>query len=524
METPKSARTPTTPKSPALQVKTFTLWCNNKRHDFDAEIFAKMSRKASILIREGQIQGIIEKRVRQETFDAFVAACQLKAFKVTATNAFELKELAVDWGVASLETFVNNYIRSKNLKPQTKVDHLGILIDHLDNGIDDPNDVLAVANFVNDALRDERFERVPPEVIFKILIASDQKRVDEKEKDPLQEETKPDHQILDQQLLIKFTLQLLKDPQLVTSAIPLTLMIDFKLLTKEQREFIFQKKEMHENNIGYFVANSMSATRNKAERELMQSEARLLSDLNALRENLKQHQRSNAAKLKKEQDESLGDLKEALLKQQETIKDLQDDGVKFETKLDEDNEEHDKRFQGMKDLLNQIDQYTSQRNSIATEKEVLIKDQVAEQLAPLKAELDDEVKKLAMDDAMQCAELEQKLMRLIEEDKKKLRQLASRVDDCTEDVDNTNVELSDIKATLAAKIVHDRLRFDKFLRKTDDRFAVFIKSESEPGVWDLAPEKVAQAEQFVIQIENIVDTNCPIRGSYKTNNSKKAEK
>ncbi|OHT04511.1 hypothetical protein TRFO_28025 [Tritrichomonas foetus] len=517
METPRSAKTPTTPKSPTLQIRTFSLWCNNKRYDFEAEVFAKMSRKCAQLVREGQTQGIIERRIRTETFDAFVAACQLKAFKVTATNAYELKNLAIEWGVSSLETFVDNYIKSKNLRPPSRIDHLGVLIDHLDHGIDDPNDILAVANNVNDALRDDRFERVAPEVIFKILIASDQKRQDLQQADPLQDPPKPDHQILDQQLLIKFTLNLMKDPQLITSAIPLTLMIDFKLLTKEQRDFIFQCKEMHEQNIGYFVAHSMSATRNKAERELAQSEAQLLTDLNALRENLKQHQRSNAAKLKKEQEESIGDLKEALLKQQETIKDLQDRGVEFESQLDADADKHEDRFQKMKGILDEIDQYTSQRNSIATDKEVLIKGQVADQLAPLKQELNEQVKKLSLDDATRCAELEERLIRLVDGEKKRLRQLATRIDDSTEDVDTTNVELSDIKATLAAKIVHDRLRFDKFLRKTDDRFAVFIKTDTEPGVWDLAPERVAQAEQFVVQIENIVDANCPIRGGGKVN-------
>lgn len=510
----KTPRPATTPRTPTIQIKTFSLWCNNKRIDFDAEIFAKMSKKCAQLVREGQTQGIIGRRVRLETLEAFVAACQLKAFKVTATNAFELKSLAIEWGVQNLETFVDNYIEAKDLQQPENVDHVGVLIDHLNHGIDDPNDVYAVANVVNDALKDERFEKVPPEVIFKILVASDQKNMDENETDLNAEQNEPeDHQILDQNLLIEFTLNMMKDPKYVSNAIPLTLLIDFRLLTKKQREFIFHCKEMHEQNIGYFVAYSMSATRNKAERELAQSEAQLLTDLNALRENLKQHQRSNVAKLKKEQDDSITDIKEELQKMQETIQGLQDAGTKFESTLDDDAADHENRFNRMKELIDQMDSFTSQRNSVAKGKEALIPDQVSSQIEPFKKELDNQLKKLALDGQQKCNELEEKLTSTVETEKKRLRALSGRLDDAGDNADNINGELSDIKATLAAKIVHDRIRFDKYLRKSDNRFEAFVKTDTREGIWDLEPEKVAQAEQFVIQIEEIVLDNCPIRGT-----------
>lgn len=508
----RTPRSTTTPRTPSIQIKTFSLWCNNKRIDFEAEIFAKMSRKCAQLIREGQTQGIIGRRVRLETLEAFVAACQLKAFKVTATNAFELKSLSIEWGVQSLEKFVDNYIESKNLQEPTNIDHVGVLIDHLDHGIDDPNDIYTVANIVNDALQDERFERVPPEVIFKILVASDQKNVENNDNN-LNEAEPDDHQILDQHLLIDFTLNMMKDPRYVASAVPLALLIDFRLLTKEQRDFIFHCKEMHEQNIGYFVAYSMSATRNKAERELAQSEAQLLTDLNSLREGLKQHQRSNVAKLKKEQDDSIGDIKEELQKRQEIIKDLQDKGTEFESTLDEDAANHEDRFNQMKELIDQIDAFTSQRNAVAKGKEVLIPDQVTTQLEPFKKELNTQLKSLALDGQQSCNELEEKLTSTIENEKKRLRSLSGRLDDAGDNADSINAELSDIKATLAAKIVHDRIRFDKYLRRSDNRFAAFIKTDTEDGIWDLEPEKVAQAEQFVIQIEEIVLDNCPIRGT-----------
>ncbi|OHT07918.1 hypothetical protein TRFO_05028 [Tritrichomonas foetus] len=507
--TPRTPNTPSSPRSPTPQIQTFTLWCNNKRHDFQGDIFAKMSMKCAQLVREGQTQGVIERRVRNEVFEAFVAACQLRPFKVVPSNAYELQALAFEWGVTSLEKFVADYIKEKNLKPPPEIDYLGVLLDHLEHGIDDPNDIIGVANIVNDALEDERFENVPPEIIFKILITADQKKLEQyRVGQPRQEQPKPDHQALDQRALIEFVLRLFESNP--SSAVPLTLLIDYDQLTKEQRDVIFQCKLMHEQNIGYFIAHAMSATRNKAERELSQSEAQLLTDLNSLREGLKQHQRQTVSSLKKEQDESLGDLKDAFVKHQERLNELKALSNEHREELDRAREAHNNRFDQMKDKLEIIDAMTSQRSNIAAGMADRVDDEVAEQIDKLRIDVNNQLRNLATDDADQCDKLEQNLKKMIEGEQQRLKQLRNKLNQTQDSIKSTNETITDVQATLAAKIVHDRLKYDSFLRNTDSRFDVFTQ---DGGIWGLDVDDVKKAEKFVEQIENNIDQLCPIRGT-----------
>ena len=46
-----------------------------------------------------------------------------------------------------------------------------------------------------------------------------------------------------------------------------------------------------------------------------------------------------------------------------------------------------------------------------------------------------------------------------------------------------------------------------------------IKGNSLLDMWGLTPEEVAEAEKFIIEIEEKVDECCPIRGSKKRNQS-----
>ena len=462
-----------------------------------------------MLVREGQTQGVIERRVRNEVFEAFVAACQLRPFKVTPSNAYELQALAFEWGVTSLEKFVAEYIKEKNLKPPPEIDYLGVLIEHLEHGIDDPNDIIGVANIVNDALEDERLESVPPEVIFKILIAADQKKMEQfRVEQPRQDQPKPDHQALDQQALINFTMKLFDTNP--SSAVPLTLLIDFDQLTKEQRDIIFQCKEMHEQNIGYFIAHAMSATRNKAERELSQSEAQLLTDLNALREGLKQHQRNSVGALKREQDESLGDLKNEFVRHQKKLDQLKEFTKQHRADIDEAKEDHAKRFEEMKDKLEVIDVMTSQRSKISESMADAVDDEVNAQIDKLRIDVNNQLRNLANDDEEQCNKLEQNLKKMIEAEQQRLKQLRNRINITNETIKSTNESITDVQATLAAKIVHDRLKFDNFLRNTDSRFDVF---KQDGGIWGLDVDDVKKAEKFVEQIERNIDQLCPIRGT-----------
>lgn len=509
--TPINAQAPAndTPAE-APQEQTFTLWCNNRRYDFPADSFASKSKKAAQLISEGHTQGFIERRVRKDAFDAFVDACNGKPFPATPNNAFELQALAFEWGIPTLERFMENYIQEKGLKPPPEVDHLGVLIEHLEQGIDDPNDIIDVANVVNDALDDERFESVPPEVIFKILVASDQKKLEQPPAEQSStEEQQTDHQTLDQKALIDFTLRLFESNP--SSAVPLTLLIDFDQLTKDQRDKIFHCKDMHELNIGYFIAHSMSAARNKAERELVQSEAQLSTDLNNLRATLKQHQRTSVETLRNSQDESINDLTNSFNEHQDKLDVLKEKYEEFGKKLNHIKENQETRFAAMKEKLSAIDDSTSQRSSIASEMADRVNDEVIEQMDRLTTEVTNQLTQLAGENAAKADQVEQALKKKIETEQARLKSLRNKLNSTIDNIKTTNENLTDVQATLAAKIVHDRLKYDKFLRdNTESRFDVFSQ---EDGIWGLTVDDVKKAEEFVQQLEDTVDQLCPVRGA-----------
>ncbi|KAK8866680.1 hypothetical protein M9Y10_009647 [Tritrichomonas musculus] len=512
--TPIDAQTPAsdTPVETS-QAQTFTLWCNNRRYDFQADLFGQKSKKAAKLIEEGQTQGVIERRVRNDAFEAFVKACNGQPFLATPNNAFELQALAFEWGVTSLEKFIEGYIQDKSLKPPPEADHLGVLIDHLEQGIDDPNDIIDVANVVNDALDDERFESVPPEIIFKILIASDQKKLEQPTgAEQSSEEQVTDHQTLDQKALIDFTLRLFETNP--SSAVPLTLLIDFDQLTKDQRDKIFHCKDMHELNIGYFVAHSMSATRDKAERELIQSEAQLKTDLANLRNTLKEHQRTSVEKLRQEQDTAISQLSNSFNEHQEKIDVLTEKYKDFGIKLNQIKENQETRFDAMKEKLGAIDDSSSQRSSIASEMSDRVNEEVIDQIEKLNTEVTNQLTQLAKDNADNADQIEAALKKKVETEQARLKSLRNKLNSTVDNIKTTNETLTDVQATLAAKIVHDRLKYDKFLRNTESRFDVFNQEER---IWGLSVDDVKKAEEFVVQLEDQVDQLCPVRGTSSNN-------
>lgn len=99
------------------QPKTFTLNAYEEYYfEFDAKIFAALSKTGKNLEQQGIFQYDIQRHYSKETLESFVAACNLEPFKVTTNNAFELLDLAKELEVNNIIEFVQNYITSKNLK------------------------------------------------------------------------------------------------------------------------------------------------------------------------------------------------------------------------------------------------------------------------------------------------------------------------------------------------------------------------------------------------------------------------
>ena len=101
------------------QPKTFTLNAYDEYYfEFDAKIFAALSKKGKNLEQQGIYQYVIQQHYSKETLESFVAACNLRPFKVTTNNAFELLDLANELEVDHIYIikFVQDYISCKNPK------------------------------------------------------------------------------------------------------------------------------------------------------------------------------------------------------------------------------------------------------------------------------------------------------------------------------------------------------------------------------------------------------------------------
>ena len=73
-------------------------------------------------------------------------------------------------------------------------------------------------------------------------------------------------------------------------------------------------------------------------------------------------------------------------------------------------------------------------------------------------------------------------------------------------------EMTEVRATMAAKVVKDKLQPDQFLRKTQDRFKLFETEGSITPALSVRPEDVQEAEKNVINvIEERIEQYCPIR-------------
>ncbi|OHS99353.1 hypothetical protein TRFO_34207 [Tritrichomonas foetus] len=479
---------PETPQTPLPEIESFTLWCNDTPYVFEGDIFIKMSKKAAQIAIDGKVEAVVGRKVKEDTMKSFYQACSLKPFTVTAKNAYELKKLAEDFEVPTLEKYVNNYIKEKNIAAPPEIDYLGILKQHCDSDIEDPTDILNVSEYINDALRDERLPQLPPEIIFKVINAADPQKIDN-------------------QLLINFTLRLLEvNP---SSAVPILMLLDFDRLSKDQRELIFHTSDIHDQNVNYFVATAFSSARNKNALELEQAEAQLNEDLDKMREALTKLQAKTAEKMKHDQDEALDQMDAEVAEMGAKIQELKSGADAQRQKIEKAAADHENAFAEMKARLEQIDKLTSQRNSKAAGQNDKIKTEVTQQMDELRAEMDVKVKNLANDDAKRCQSVQRDLKRAIDAEQQRLKQLRSKAEAIVDTLNATNEDLGDFKATLASKIVRDRLRFDKFIRKVDNRLDLF---KEEPGVWGLGADSVAQAEKFINDIEEKVDECCPIRG------------
>lgn len=472
------------------EIQMFKLRCNNQTYEIPADTFSKVSKKCAALVKSNDFQSVINHPVSEEVLNSFICACNLQQFKVALNTAFELLDLSREWGIPTLEAFVMNYIKTKGIQRDETKDCLGPLLEHLEDEDENSeyisNDIANVARHLNKYLDDDRLREVHPEVLFKILNQAD-----------------PDD--YDQQLFVNFVMKLFEDEP--EKAVPLTLLMNFDLLTLDQVEQVFQCREMHEQALGYFIAASMSTSRNKMEAENDKIEQTQMNELQDIKDEIKKRRLLSLTKLQKEfaaekseimnvieqQGKQIAKLKKLKEYQDEKIKDSIESFDKTAAKFD-------------REILRQRTLLRKKRELLADRK-VYIIDEYERQSSIIHEEAENVLDDFENRTKSKIEYLQKKVNPPINKIIKKTNDLKDNSLAIHEKLNDANYWVQSNRATLAAKIVHDQVRFNQFLRDLSTRFDAF---KTDDKIWELDADQVEEAEKIVVQMEKRITSSCPL--------------
>ncbi|OHT03764.1 hypothetical protein TRFO_06613 [Tritrichomonas foetus] len=468
--------------------QSFTLLMGSQRHVFKGDLFAKMSKRCASLLEKGITEAAIMRRVDKDIFDAFVAACQLKPFKVTAKNAYELLYLAKEWEIASLEKFANDYINQKDLNPPAPKDYIQILADRSKEDTVEIDDIRAVAAEINDAFNDDRFIALPPEIIFQTILTADPHDVDPEK-------------------LLNFTMSLFdKKP---STGIPLTLLMNFEKLNPEQRSKIFTSPKMHVETLNYFIAWAITSIRNRACSETKELLNRSNFRVAKLADSIERARKSDKAKYHEDHDDELHQLTKQIADQEKELHELME---LIENDANEEIEAEKTRQSTLEvnqDSVSEIQRVGNECQINVAGTNAQIRQIVKEMLSGLRTELDGEVEAVREDNDIKCTEILDQLKIPVKEQSNVITKLLERTTGLRTVIEKTNKEIHSAKCVLVAKVLRDKLRCDEFIRDTDKRFEIFNTSQK----WDISPSEVEASDLIIEGFESNMNRLCPIRGN-----------
>jgi hypothetical protein len=474
-----------TPGVPAF-LRTFSLWHNYTRYELPGETFSRLSKRAALMMKQGESYGYISARARQESLESFISACKLEPYKVRPSTAFELLAIAEEWEVPTLQRFLNDYISSRSLSSRSKNDPLGGLLLHLQMGQPDVSDIYQVADVINEVLQDDRLLLVPPETIFRIVLAADSRH-------------------LDQQLLINFTLVLLYENP--AAAVPLILLLDFGKLDEDQAEAIFLTRELHRLNLNFFAAWAMTYVRNKAETELLQFKLRELNEVAIMKEVLDRNQDDQVLQSEARHREEIGRMQRFAVDQQLELDRLMEELTNQEAQQELREKDHQKQLFEVRRLIQEMDKAGSECNENSEYEQEQLRSEVADEIDRLRQEF--------VANLTSVVDHEQKYMDRVKGDLKEnlgkigaeSEALEQQTAEWEKAICEMNGQIDEAKAVMAVKMVRDQLRFDKFVRTTKEKLRIFKKG----SIWDIDMRRAKAANKLLSSLLKAVDEACPVK-------------
>lgn len=469
--------------------KTFIFTINGQHNELKAATFSKVSKKAHQLMKEGIYEATIDRTIPNDAASEFIKACRLQNFKVTSTNAFDLLDLSNEWKITNLEKFVRKYISSKGLtrpQPEDNTDYLAIFIEKMNQRALQEEDYTNVAKRIDKYITDERLLKIHTLPLFRLILASEYTPVDD-------------------QKLVDFVMKVIK--QNPPAAVPLLLRVNYKLLTTQEDDYVFDTDEVHDQNIAFFVAASCSAARNRMRRILDSLERSIDESLVDTEREAKVERNGHIRALNEEYRVRVNELKDIANSQKQRIDDLRKYREIMLERRRQIDQEFNKKEEELVERQNNVNELMKQRRETTD----ILRDQISKEIGKQVGR----VRQKVMDDFDDLREVNkdrrdsgndarknnlESLKRNIERMKKNCQMLKAAVKGTVDDKEA-------MRATLAAKMVSDFMRFDKFLRRTDKRYRAF----DERSIWNLSSAQINEAEKNLNGIERRVDKICPIR-------------
>lgn len=471
------------------QPQTFTLRVNDVPYEFKAKTFAKVSKKAGQLLKNGIFEDSITTEASEESISAFIAACNLQQFKVTSTNAFELLDLAQKYKIVNLEKFVKNYITQKDLKRpggEDETDYLQQFLDKMKERTLQKEDYENVASRINVYIDDPRMSEIFLIPLFRLILYID-------------------YTALEHKKLNAFVLKLLQEKP--ETAVPLLLRIDFSQLSNEQDEQVFATDAVHLDNSNFFTAYSLSADRNHQRRTLLKAEGdmeKLMIDADT---DFANQRRDQTEELEQEYIDQYNKLKELADAQKEQIKKLKE----YQRATNQQSEQVASHFKEASNGLTESIAKTKESFEERKRQNDALREKVQQEIDKQVGELKEHT--LAEIEGVK-AESQQVRAAAIEKKDASFGSLQRNVDRMEKNcgalqdaVTISNKETDELKSALAAKMIRDFMRFDNFIRRNEKRFQIF----SEKDIWGLESKDVEAAEDFLKGVDKRIDKICPIR-------------
>ena len=458
---------------------TYILVFGDTKYRINAEIFSTCSKKFADLYVKNPGQLVFNEKVSEETFSAFISACQQQSYSISPQNAFELLQLARDWDVADLERYALGVCRQNGIKVRPKYDPIGILVQHLDQECETVEDFKNVAGVIEESYDDELITDIDADVLFRIFTIAEKKPT------------------FDMKKFKDFVLGLYEDNP--GAAVLLTLLIDFNDLTNEESELILHQREMREQSIGFFVSQALSLVRRKAKQQVFDCEMRHQSNLDLFRRQNEYDNMHMKQNLIKYQEEAKKAIEKRIEDQKQQVQRLVERVTKTAICMD-------------KGSLSQtgVSDPTLQEIRVSTENTISqLFDKIRRELTGQKEERHQTINNSINNAAEQWKLSQCNFDQIRQVTAEQLHELNSNKKDYEKAIDSIDLELDDVQSAICAKIVKDRLRFDKGMRNTEQRLMIF---DEEPRIMNLSSETVQRAEQLLNSIDARLDEQCPIRG------------